>query len=295
MLKKLKRFNKIQKLSFIALALVLFSVFAGGSYAWLISEDSVNNHFIGKSYYVEIELLEPNWDSVGSLQAQSVQPGMDIFKDPRVLNISQDECYVRMKVEITDSDGAAVSDELYRKIFDALGTYDNDSDKIIGGISSDFTLYDGWYYYTKGNDECVTLKTNDVTTPLFTDVVIPSLKSEYTGVFDSVFNINVVAEAVFSVNEGFTVEEAAKRFDGTAYEAAYEAKTFKDETASGGAAQVSYADEETISEESEVLTEEAIAELYEEAAAAEPAHIEAEGEFNLDRAVSDGILSAEVD
>lgn len=220
------KLNKIQRISLAVIALVLLCRMAGVTKAWFVSEDSVVNHFLGHEYYVDIALIEPNWDSVGRTQAAAMQPGMDIFKDPRVVNIAEDRCIVRMKIEIsvggTDLDKDS---EAYKAIMSSVAYYTGGGvlryDDLSGcsGYNTDaFTYYDGSYYYTyydqdKGGDYCVQLESLDSTPPLFTDVVIPYWTEDYA-YFKDGFSIKVIAEAMFSVSDSYTVAEAAARFDG---------------------------------------------------------------------------------
>lgn len=215
----LKKFNRIQKISLVMLAVVLLCRFGGVTEAWFTSKHTVINHFTGHEYYVDIELVEPNWVSTGQLQASAMQPGMDIFKDPRVINISQDECIVRMKVEIYDKDGKLNEDsDKYKAIYRSIATYYGEGEPVVG-MSSDFKELDGWFYYTGGSEYCKQLKMNDRTSPLFTDVLIPNKKTDYGVYFTDGFTINIMAEAVFSVSDTYTVADAARKFDGEALKA----------------------------------------------------------------------------
>lgn len=214
MSRRFKKLNKIQKASLAVLVVVLLCQLVGATGAWFTSEHKVINHFTGHEYYVDIELVEPNWVSTGQLQASTMQPGMDIFKDPRVINISQDECIVRMRVEIYDNNVKLSEDsEKYKAVYGSLATY-YDGDAPVLGMNSDFKELDGWFYYTGGGEYCKQLKINDRTSPLFTDVLIPNKKTDYGVYFADGFTINVVAEAVFSVSDEYTVADAAKKFGG---------------------------------------------------------------------------------
>lgn len=210
----LKKFNRIQKISLVMLAVVLLCRLGGATGAWFTSEHTVINHFTGHEYYVDIELAEPNWISTGQLQASAMQPGMDIFKDPRVINISQDECIVRMRVEIYDKDGKLNDDsDKYKAVYGSIATYYG-SGEPVAGMSRDFKELDGWFYYTGGGEYCKQLKMNERTSPLFTDVLIPNKKTDYGVYFKEGFKINVIAEAVFSVSDEYTVADAARKFGG---------------------------------------------------------------------------------
>lgn len=221
MIKRLKKFNRIQKLSLLLLVMMIFCMLAGTTSAWLINEDALNNHFGIKNHFVDIAIREPNWESVGYEQAQKMQPGMDIFKDPRVQNLSDEDCYIRMKFEIVDSNGDAATGDKLTAILDAIKYYNSDETftDYPSLNSSDFTKSGDWYYYTS-NGLCIAVEPFETTTPLFTDVKIPVLKKDYQ-YFNESFSIVVKAEAVFTSgieSSSATVENVKARFDSVAGE-----------------------------------------------------------------------------
>lgn len=221
MLKKFNKFNRIQKLSLLLLLAMLLCQFAGTTSAWLINEDALNNHFGIKDHFVDITIREPNWDSVGREQAQKMQPGMDIFKDPRAQNLSDEDCYIRMKIEVVDSDGDAVTGDRLTAILNAIKNYNSNctfTDYPNLNVS-DFTKNGDWYYYTN-NGLCRAVEPFETTTPLFTDVKIPVLKKDYQ-YFNESFSIVVKAEAVFASgidSSEATVVNVGARFDDVAGE-----------------------------------------------------------------------------
>ena len=80
-------------------ALVLLLVFVvGGAIAYFTDTDTATNTFtIGN---VEIEVLEPTWDTTGSAKAEDMMPGETAEKDPQIHNKSTtNPAYVFMKVE----------------------------------------------------------------------------------------------------------------------------------------------------------------------------------------------------
>jgi hypothetical protein len=230
MLNKIKKFNKIQKASLIALIVMLFCQLGGLTWAWLTDHDEVTNVFGFHDYYVDIVLTEPNWVSVGSKQASVMQPGMDIFKDPRVTNITEDDCFVRMQIILADKEDNVLDDLIKNEsdstkkaaleakraaILKSIAYYNEDS-KTFTSYNTDFTPYsDGYYYYTEGGDNCVALATGETTSPLFTDVKIPTLKTDYAYFADG-FVITIKAEAVFTAGAtDASVETIAARFANT--------------------------------------------------------------------------------
>lgn len=252
-MKIFKKLNKIQKISLAVVAAVLLCRLAGVTTAWFVGESSVLNHFGSHEYYVEIALLEPDWTSTGQFQAAAMQPGMDIYKNPFAVNLAEDECIVRMKIEISVGGTVLVEgSEAYDAIMSSI-VYYNGSDILsyddIGSYESynttEFEYYDGWYYYTGGGENCVQLAQGDRTAELFTDVVIPYTTALYQ-YFEKGFTINVIAEAMFSVGD-YSVETAAARFDGT--------DTDEEETTTDEPTETSTEDETTTEESAETTTE----------------------------------------
>jgi hypothetical protein len=117
-----------------------------------------------------------------------MQPGMDIFKDPRVTNITSDDCFVRVKIIVADSSGNEFSDGDQKKaILNSIkfctddkgtGTVADDTFTNYPTLNTNFTQVGSWYYYTT-NGKCAVLTPGTTTPPLFTDVKIPETKAEY--------------------------------------------------------------------------------------------------------------------
>jgi hypothetical protein len=111
----------------------------------------------------------------------------------------------------TNSDKKTALTEKRDAVLAAIAYYDEDSNKFTS-INSDFKYLDGYYYYTKGGDNCVALASGESTSPLFTDVKIPTLKSEYAD-FEDGFIISIKAEAVFATDvDDTSVKLVAERF-----------------------------------------------------------------------------------
>ncbi len=224
MIKIIARLNKVQRLSLAVLFFVLLCRLGGLTGAWLMNKDAVTNVFGIHDYFLDIVLTEPNWTAVGSEQASKMQPGMDIFKDPRVANITEDSCFVRMKIIVADSSGTPLEDgERKTAILNAIRYCKNDkstdtvSDDEFTDINPDFKKENGWYYYMDG-DNCAVVESYQSTEPLFTDVIIPKTKNDYV-YFKDGFIITVVAEAVYT--GGLTdkgIASVAQRFDGSVEE-----------------------------------------------------------------------------
>ncbi len=89
----------MKKGKFIMAAFALLALlFIGGTVAYFTDTDSATNTFtLGN---VDIELIEPNWDSTGAAAAaQNILPGAVIAKDPKVQNVGTSDAYVFIKVK----------------------------------------------------------------------------------------------------------------------------------------------------------------------------------------------------
>lgn len=190
------------KKKIIALALVLCLVavaVVGGTLAYFTDEDNAKNEFtVGN---VDIDLTEPNWDETGKEEAEDAYPGEPLAKDPTVTNTGKNPCFVRVSVSNLDQFGDAGM-IIYR------------TDYVDNALSSEWTYYEGYYYYHKeGNG---VLPAGETTDALFDQIVIP------VGVTNNAATepIEVIAQAVqaqgarssFSNVEKMTVPEIAEWF-----------------------------------------------------------------------------------
>lgn len=190
------------KKKIIALALVLCLVavaVVGGTLAYFTDEDNAENEFtVGN---VDIDLTEPNWEATGKEEAKDAYPGEPLAKDPTVTNTGKNPCFVRVSVSNLDQFGDAGM-IIYR------------TDYVDNALSSEWTYYEGYYYYHKeGNG---VLPAGATTDALFDQIVIP------VGVTNNAETepIEVIAQAVqaqgarssFSNVEKMTVPEIAEWF-----------------------------------------------------------------------------------
>lgn len=191
------------KKKIIALALVLCLVavaVVGGTLAYFTDEDNAENVFtVGN---VDIDLTEPKWEETGKAEAEDAYPGEPLAKDPTVTNIGKNPCFVRVSVSNLDQFGDAGM-IIYR------------TDYVDNALSSEWTYYEGYYYYHKeGNGVLAAGATTDA---LFDQIVIP------VGVTNNAETqpIEVIAQAVqaqgarpsFSNVEKMTVPEIAAWFE----------------------------------------------------------------------------------
>ena len=190
------------KKKIIALALVLCLVavaVVGGTLAYFTDEANAKNEFtVGN---VDIDLTEPNWEETGKAEAEDAYPGEPLAKDPTVTNTGKNPCFVRVSVSNLDQFGNAGM-IIYR------------TDYVDNALSSEWTYYDGYYYYHKDGNGV--LPAGETTDALFDQIVIP------VGVTNNAETqpIEVIAQAVqaqgarasFSDVQTMTVPEIAEWF-----------------------------------------------------------------------------------
>lgn len=139
---------------------LLLGISGGVALAYLSGEDSVMNYMSAAQTEIEIE---EEFDP-----PEEIEPGMEIRKSPRVKNMADSPCYVRMNYYFSDYDAAEFCEEL----------------KIMPG----WTLGADGYYYWKDR-----LLPGESTDPLFEKVVIRKETEEQDLKY---FEIYVYAEAV---------------------------------------------------------------------------------------------------
>ena len=183
------------KKKILALALVVVlavTAVTGATLAYFTAEDEATNTFtVGN---VAIDLIEPDWDAEGSVDAPEVYPGEALAKDPQVTNEGANPCFVRIKVEGLDWTGS--DDDITLRWIDENNVYHD------GYNTRDWQLVGDYYYYRK--PLCVTgteddswnanYNLTDATTELFSQIVIPTDLVNGDGTTE--FDIDVTAYAV---------------------------------------------------------------------------------------------------
>lgn len=189
-------------LSICLVAVIAAMAIAGASLAYFTAEDTATNVFtVGN---VAIDLTEPEWDKKGAVDAPEVYPGEALAKDPTVKNTGKNPCFVRISVTGWDSlKNAKLSaqDITYR------------TDYVDEKLGENWTLYDGYFYYTK------VLAVNETTDALFDQIVIPT--DVTNGDAATEYKLDVKAYAVqaqgakpsWSAVQAMSVEEIAEWFN----------------------------------------------------------------------------------
>lgn len=161
----------------VALSLTA-SVMVGATLAYLTAEtgEKVNTFTIGN---VKIELEEPGWDNGGKEDAENLEPGATIAKDPTVTNTGINDAYIAVTV--------SGMDEMASVGFDAdvnEGWVKVNADGTVDTTWDESTLVDGIYAYTAvlpSVDNPDTADVNEKETPaLFSNVTYNGLSSTTT-------------------------------------------------------------------------------------------------------------------
>lgn len=165
-----------KRLIVIVLAVtVITSAAIGATLAYFLdSKEATNTFTVGN---VAIELTEPGWTEGGGLaDATTVYPGEPLAKDPTVTNTGANPSVVRIKVELPEMP-EGVSDITFRNLDTTNWYYDG-----------------GYYYYLKPLGIPGDTALSNVTTKLFTHVIMPTDLENGDEV--TPYNIVVTAEAV---------------------------------------------------------------------------------------------------
>lgn len=158
-----------KKIFFIVIAcFVLLGTSFGITYAYLIANDSAVNEFtIGDN---TVKVVEDKYDP-----PEKLKPGISFTKNPHVKNMSNLPCFVRMRADFSDSAAKDFCEDLN-----------------IDRTNWEYDENDGYYYYKK------LLQPGEITTELFTEVVVKTYKEDGTPYTDSDmidFDILVYAES----------------------------------------------------------------------------------------------------
>ena len=218
--------NKRKIMLLVAMLSMVAILGIGGTLAYFTAEDSVDNVFtIGN---VDIDLQEPNWDSSGSKDAEDAYPGEPLAKDPKVVNVGANPCFVRIKVEgldqymeayapEKDNQGEAWGD---RAMIQTRYLYENAFN------DDEWELWeDGYYYYWVEAEDVRSgvLAAGTETGVLFDQIVLPFCIENDEEAVAVVVKAEAVqaqgARASFSAVKAMTVAEIAEWF-GTAFSAA---------------------------------------------------------------------------
>ena len=165
-----------KKKTFIAAVVLLLVFVVGGAIAYFTDTDTKTNTFtIGN---VDIELVEPNWQSAIEMSAtdtndndipdaaEDMMPGESVAKDPTVRNLStKNPAYVFVKVEVPCTTIVAPATSAVELFTYTVNTGWTELSSAAVACTSGGTATHVYYYGS--NDTLTTLaKANDATTPV---------------------------------------------------------------------------------------------------------------------------------
>lgn len=205
------KLNK-KKVFTLALALCLIATISLGSLAWFTDTDSVtNDFFIAGSedqdpddiFSVDVWENGPDGRDEDGIEYPNILPGDELKKEVNIENTGSYAQYIRATVTVSD---ASIWQEVLGEHFVAL-------DKIVNGLNGDFTL---WSIVCDERVDTLTYVlyyentlAPDVIVNLFKEVAIPeALTREQAAKMDGGFVLNVVADAVQTMNVGANAVEA---------------------------------------------------------------------------------------
>lgn len=171
------------KLLSVSAILITVASIAGSTLAYF--NDSGTAHNVITSGNVKITLQE--WADANKTKPfeniEGIMPGMEVTKIAEVKNTGDNTAWIRVKIE---------------KSFDME---EADPSLIVLAIGEKWTEdEDGWYYYTDP------LEKDQVTEPIFEEVQFAKeMSNEYQ---NRKANVNVIAQAVQTANNGDTVQDA---------------------------------------------------------------------------------------
>lgn len=223
-----------QKLVLAALLLLIVLLTMTRVLSYFHSEDTATNRMEGKNGSVAIH--EPAWDAEGQKMARASEPGMEIPKNPYGLNDSEINLYIRLRMTVengafvsknSDYDAQFHYDDAEREaavlkavkladgtaLLNADRTETNNTAFYMETVTENGrTVYD--FYYTAGGENLASVAPDGTTAELFHSLLIPYYKSEYFGVFDQPYTIQVVAEGipVSQFPDGVKAADAAAAF-----------------------------------------------------------------------------------
>lgn len=238
------RLNRRQRVVASTVVLLVASITVM-TLAFFSSTDTVTNKVTSREP-PKILLSEPQWYEKGKSLAENYVPDITIPKDPYVTNLSEYDVYVRMKLDIFDAGGNAITNpDRFNAILksihlnadgsgDALLNF-NDDGTILSSNNDKFFYNsdDGYFYYgtkdTNGKVTLIALASTKKTPKLFESVVVPNNKDvvtvtgddntttqefAYNLYFSTQFSIKVSAEAVYVIeNSNETFKETVERFN----------------------------------------------------------------------------------
>lgn len=185
-----------KKFLLLAMVAICAAILAPGTLAYFTAEDEVHNVITTNSVDIKIEEWQNEVGNPYPDEPISVMPGVTVSKIATVRNMEA-EAYIRAKFEIviTKADGSVM--ELSPETLASIITLTMNGEDWLHKDDDG-----GWWYYN------APVATGASTEAFFTEVVFDgsNMTNEYQ---NCKVEINVVAQAVQTANNGSTVMEAA--------------------------------------------------------------------------------------
>lgn len=184
-----------RKLLFIAAALIVLSLIAGGTLAYFTAEDTARN--VITSGAVTAELVEQQRTADGELapypaEAIPVMPGQSVSK---IVTVRSDEqpAWIRARYTIAVQDAAGKTMDIPAAKLDKVVSIEPDAGR--------WTLRDGWWYYGEA------VGGGESTSALFESIDFsgPDMGNEYQG---ATITVDVAVQVVQSANNGESALDA---------------------------------------------------------------------------------------
>ncbi len=184
-----------RKLLFIAAALIVLSLIAGGTLAYFTAEDTARN--VITSGAVTAELVEQQRTADGELapypaEAIPVMPGQNVSK---IVTVRSDEqpAWIRARYTIAVQDAAGKAMDIPAAKLAKVVSIEPDAGR--------WTLRDGWWYYSEA------VGGGESTSALFESIDFsgPDMGNEYQG---ATITVDVAVQVVQSANNGESALDA---------------------------------------------------------------------------------------
>lgn len=184
-----------RKLLFIAAALIVLSLIAGGTLAYFTAEDTARN--VITSGAVKAELVERQRTADGKLvpypeKAIPVMPGQSVSK---IVTVRSDEqpAWIRARYTIAVQDAAGKAMDIPAAKLAKVVSIEPDAEH--------WTLRDGWWYYSGA------VGGGESTSALFESIDFsgPDMGNEYQG---ATITVDVAVQVVQSANNGESALDA---------------------------------------------------------------------------------------
>ena len=180
-----------KKILLISAIAIILSLIASGTLAYFTAEETAHNIITTGNIKIQLQewSIPPGGEPEPFKDEINVLPGTEVSKIVEVKNIGLNSAWIRISLEdlVTLKTGETTGRD------ETLISYDINTEKWIEN--------DGYFYYSNP------VEPGETTVPLFTKVIFSVfMGNDYQ---ESIFEVNVLAQATQVANNGSTVFEAA--------------------------------------------------------------------------------------